>query len=301
MKHTFPGALVPLLLLAACGGGSSSGGVNANVAGVDSASAATAMYGQDFVITLKGRNLDKEMSVAVSGCAGFARSAAEPYVSTPETAYYVCTQAQLGEHKVVFSRPGDGLTLATVNYTVPLPQVTLTLGNGAGVQGSVVITLEARQAPVTVDNFLAYVKSGFYVDTVFHRVVPGFIVQGGGYAQPLVAGGTLPTPKATGGAIALEDNVGLSNLKWTVAMARTSSPNSATSQFFVNLADNTPLDRSGSTRGYAVFGSISSGTELITSMVAAPCASWPAFFSGDSSSACLPSPNVVITAAAQTR
>ncbi|MBL8307055.1 MAG: peptidylprolyl isomerase [Rubrivivax sp.] len=298
MKHLL--AIAPLALLAACGGGGG-GGVNPNVAGVDSASAATAMYGQDFVITLKGRNLDKDIAASATGCSALARSASEPYVSTADTAYYICSQAQLGEHQAVFGRPADGVTLATVPYTVPLPQVTLSLSNGAGVQGQVVLTLEARQVPTTVNNFLAYVKSGFYVDTVFHRVVPDFVVQGGGYAQPLVAGGTLPTLKPAEAPIPLEDNAGLSNLKWTVAMARTNVLASANSQFFVNLADNTFLDRSGTQRGYAVFGTVSGGTELISAMVAAPCASWPAFFAGDSASACLPSPNVVITAAAQTR
>ena len=253
-------------LLAACGGGGGSGGVNPNVAGVDTATAAAAMYGQDFVITLKGRNLDKDIAAVASGCSALTRSAAEPIVSTAETAYYLCTQAQLGEHRAVFARPGDGVTLATVPYTVPLPQVTLTLGNGAGVQGQVVITLEARQAPVTVNNFLAYVKSGFYVDTVFHRLVPDFIVQGGGYAQPLVAGGTLPTLKTANAPIALEDNAGLSNLKWTVAMARTNDPHSATAQFFINVADNTFLNHttpSAQGWGYAVFGKVVAGTDVV--------------------------------------
>ena len=153
--------------------------------------------------------------------------------------------------------------------------------------------------PVTVDNFLAYVRSGFYVGTVFHRVVPGFVVQGGGYAQPLAVGDTLPTVKTPGDPIALEDNAGLSNLQWTVAMARTQVLNSANSQFFVNLVDNSFLDRSGSSRGYAVFGKLTAGTDFVTAMVAAPCSAWPAFFGNTST--CLPVPNLVITAASQTR
>jgi peptidyl-prolyl cis-trans isomerase A (cyclophilin A) len=146
------------------------------------------------------------------------------------------------------------------------------------------------------------VKTGFYVDTVFHRLVTDFIVQGGGYAKTLVAGdATLPTLKTVNAPIVLEDNAGLSNLKGTIAMARTGAPNSATSQFFFNLVDNTFLDRQGSTRGYAVFGSITAGTDVLAAIASAPCAPWPAFFGSGDSSACLPSPNLVVTAAVQTR
>lgn len=293
-------ALALALVLAGCGSGDGDG-INPGVAGVDTATAGVAMHGQDVVITLKGRNLDKPVSVAAStgACTALARSAAEPWVSTPETAYYVCTRTQVGEHRALFIRPSDGVLLGDVAFTVPQPQVTLTVDNGAGVQGQLVLTLEATLVPVTVDNFLAYVRSGFYVGTVFHRVVPGFVVQGGGYAQPLAVGDTLPTVKTPGDPIALEDNAGLSNLQWTVAMARTQVLNSANSQFFVNLVDNSFLDRSGSSRGYAVFGKLTAGTDFVTAMVAAPCSAWPAFFGNTST--CLPVPNLVITAASQTR
>ena len=162
-------ALALALVLAGCGSGDGDG-INPGVA----------MHGQDVVITLKGRNLDKPVSVAAStgACTALARSAAEPWVSTPETAYYVCTRTQVGEHRALFIRPSDGVLLGDVAFTVPQPQVTLTVDNGAGVQGQLVLTLEATLVPVTVDNFLAYVRSGFYVGTVFHRVVPGFVVQG---------------------------------------------------------------------------------------------------------------------------
>lgn len=176
------------------------------------------------------------------------------------------------------------------------PQVTLQVSNGAGVSGNLVITLARDRAPATVANFLAYVNAGFYDGTVFHRHAPNFVLQGGGYAGPLVAGGAVPTPKATNPPVALEVGRGLSNLRFTVAMARTSEPTSATSQFFINLVDNPALDTSAG--GYAVFGVVSSGTAVLSAMVAANCTPWPGFlFTGE----CLPSPNITIVRATRTR
>jgi peptidyl-prolyl cis-trans isomerase A (cyclophilin A) len=182
--------------------------------------------------------------------------------------------------------------------TVPDPQVTLGIGNGSSSLGNVVITLTPNQTPITVNNFLDYVRSGFYVGTVFHRNSPGFVIQGGGYAAPLAPTDSAPTVKTPNATIVLEDNAGLSNVQWTVAMARTNAPNSATSQFFVNLVDNLFLDRTATARGYAVFGTVTAGTEVVTAMTAAPCVPYAALLpSGD----CLPQPNLIITSAAQTR
>jgi peptidyl-prolyl cis-trans isomerase A (cyclophilin A) len=150
-----------------------------------------------------------------------------------------------------------------------------------------------------VANFLAYVEKGYFNGSVFHRNVPGFVIQGGGYAGPLVAGGVVPTHKTTDAPIALEVGKGLSNLRNTLAMARTSALNSATSEFFINLVDNTSLDTASG--GYAVFGTITSGTEIVTAMQAAPCSAWPGFFGSGDSAACLPSPNITITTATKTR
>ena len=122
------------------------------------------------------------------------------------------------------------------------PQVTLVLKNGLGVDGSVVLTLNRAQAPQTVANFLAYVNSGFYNCTAIHRHAPSFVLQGGGYATPIQVGSTVPALKPAGAPIVLEDNNGLSNIRLSVAMARTNVANSATSQFFINLANNTNLD-----------------------------------------------------------
>jgi len=134
-------------------------------------------------------------------------------------------------------------------------------------KGEIVVELETVKAPITTANFLAYVKSGFYKDTIFHRVVPGFVAQGGGF----VTGGT-----AKAGAlapIALENQNGLSNLKYTIAMARTSSVDSATSQFYFNTVDNKSLDYSSAVagkNGYAVFGRIISGQATVDAINAEP-------------------------------
>jgi len=181
------------------------------------------------------------------------------------------------------------------------PQVTFAVTNGFGVSGTMVLTLNRTAAPVTVANFLQYVNSGFYNCTVFHRLVPGFVLQGGGFATPLTASGVaLGATKPTNAPIVLEDNNGLSNRRWTLAMARTGQPDTATSQFFINVVDNnTILDRTATTRGYAVFGTVTAGTEVVTAALAAPnCVSLASVF-GDTS--CLPTPNLTITAAIQTR
>ena len=174
---------------------------------------------------------------------------------------------------------------------MPQPQVTLAMSNGAGVNGSIVVTLDPTKAPITVDNFLSYVNSGFYDGTVIHRVVPGFVIQGGGYTA--ITPGVVPVPKTTNAPIVLE-GTGLSNVQWSVAMARGAAANSATSQFFVNLVNNSgTLDPSPVTAGYAVFGAITAGTSVVTAIVAAPCAPIAQF------SECVPGPNVVITSATQ--
>ncbi len=179
------------------------------------------------------------------------------------------------------------------------PQVTLTFRNGLGVEGSVVLTLNRTLAPLTVANFLSYVNSGFYNCTIIHRHSPGFVVQGGAYASPVSVGAaSLPVEKPVGAPITLEDNVGLSNTRLTIAMARTSAPDSATSQYFINLANNSALDRTSTTRGYAVFGAVTSGAAVVDAMAAAPCTFWSALvFAGE----CVPNPNVVLMSAAQTR
>jgi peptidyl-prolyl cis-trans isomerase A (cyclophilin A) len=124
-------------------------------------------------------------------------------------------------------------------------------------KGDFVVELDDVKAPKTVDNFLNYVKSGFYSGTIFHRVINGFMIQGGGFTKDM-------QQKTTRPPIEIESKNGLKNNKYTIAMARTNDPNSATSQFFVNVKDNAMLDypsRDGF--GYTVFGKVISGMATI--------------------------------------
>lgn len=132
--------------------------------------------------------------------------------------------------------------------------------------GEIMIELFPEQAPVTVQNFLDYVESGFYAGTAFHRVIPGFVIQGGGLDQNM-------QPKPGNPPIVNEADNGLKNETGTLSMARTNDPNSATSQFFINLADNAFLDFTAKTPqgwGYAVFAKVTAGMEVVNSIAAVP-------------------------------
>ena len=121
------------------------------------------------------------------------------------------------------------------------------------------VELNEAAAPKTCENFLSYVRSGFYNGTIFHRVISGFMIQGGGFEPGL-------KQKQTKAPIENEANNGLKNDKYTIAMARTNEPHSATSQFFINVADNDFLNHTSPTSrgwGYAVFGKVVSGTDVI--------------------------------------
>ena len=125
--------------------------------------------------------------------------------------------------------------------------------------GSITIEVDDDKAPLSAANFLAYVNKGHYDGTVFHRVIKGFMLQGGGFDSAM-------KQKATDAQIRNEANNGLKNLRYTLAMARTSDPHSASSQFFINTVDNAFLDHTSETSqgwGYAVFGRVTSGTEVV--------------------------------------
>ncbi len=123
--------------------------------------------------------------------------------------------------------------------------------------GKITIELDAAKAPKTVENFLNYVKSGHYDGTIFHRVINGFMIQGGGYTAK-------GDEKPTRAPIAIESSNGLKNRQYTIAMARTSDPNSATAQFFINTNNNRFLDYPGQDGwGYAVFGKVIKGSEVV--------------------------------------
>lgn len=131
-------------------------------------------------------------------------------------------------------------------------------------KGELVIELDDDKAPVSVANFLKYVESGFYDGTVFHRVIAGFVVQGGGFVEDFNKPSVQAFPPITNEA----DN-GLKNVQYSLSMARTNDPESATSQFFINLSDNDALDHSEKTDagwGYAVFARVVEGQEIVDAM-----------------------------------
>ena len=165
----------------------------------------------------------------------------------------------------------------------PAPQVLMHT-----TQGDITLELFPDKAPKSVANFLQYVRDGFYDGTVLHRVIPGYLVQGGLYTREL-------QPKRTRPAVASEADNGLSNLRGTLVVARGADVNSGTAQFFVNLVDNRRLDfvgnQSGLTWGYAVFGKVVKGMDVVDRIAALPTrAQGP--FAGD-----VPTPLVVITQA----
>ena len=145
------------------------------------------------------------------------------------------------------------------------PQVELHIAG----QGVITIELDAEKAPKSAENFLAYVNKGYYNNTIFHRVIPGFMVQGGGFEPGM-------TQKDSDAPIENEAKNGLKNTKYTLAMARTSDPHSASAQFFINVADNGFLNHTAPSAqgwGYAVFGKVIKGKPLLNnaaSMAASP-------------------------------
>jgi len=123
--------------------------------------------------------------------------------------------------------------------------------------GQITLELDADKAPKTVENFLSYVKSGHYDGTIFHRVIDGFMIQGGGFSPDM-------RQKPTEDNVENEANNGLTNDRYTIAMARTSDPHSASAQFFINVSDNDFLNYPGSDGwGYCVFGKVTSGAEVV--------------------------------------
>ena len=169
------------------------------------------------------------------------------------------------------SKPAAKPAEASATEPAAAPQVTFKTS-----LGEFTVELYPDKAPKTVDNFLEYVNSGFYDGTVFHRVVDNFMVQGGGFTQDLKHKPTRP-------AIPNEANNGLSNVRGSLAMARTMDPQSATAQFFINVVDNPRIDFSGDqnsqTWGYCVFGKVISGMDVIDKIKALPTGAMGPFLS----------------------
>jgi len=239
-------------LLAACGGGG--GGATENRVASVTAVTADTLPSYDAVTTFSvaGANLDLGVTASATGCTGPAVVAG----GTATAIKVTCTPSRDGEITLSLSTT-TGTLLKSTSFNVPKPQVRMTTS-----AGTVLIELEPAKAPITVKNFLAYVQEGFYVNTVFHRIISTFMAQGGGFNF----GTTYTAKPATRPAIVLERTTatGLSNTAKTIAMARTSAPDSATSQFFINLVDNAFLNAQGSAdgNGYAVFGTVVTTTDV---------------------------------------
>lgn len=153
--------------------------------------------------------------------------------------------------------------LSQVAFAGPKVEFKTTMGNFT-------VELDDVKAPKTTANFLNYVKSGFYNGTIFHRVIDGFMIQGGGFTPDLVQ-------KPTNSPVVSEAQNGLKNNKYTIAMARTSDPDSATSQFFINVNDNAALDYPNAMgNGYTVFGKVISGSQTIDAIRKIPTMVAPA-------------------------
>ena len=228
-----------LVLLSACGGGS---GPDLSVA------AEGVSYSQKASLTLAGNDLPRVGKVTVSKCSGLAVDA----TSTTTQKTLTCTVNGTGPLQVDL-KDADGNVLFTKTFVVPEPRVSMTTS-----LGTLVVELNPTAAPVTVNNFLAYVSAGFYTNTLIHRVVPGFVAQGGLLTTAPAVQTGLRDP------IALESQNGLSNTRGSIGMARTSVPNSATSQYYFNLVDNTGLNYVSATQpGYAVFGKVVQGLDVM--------------------------------------
>ena len=241
-----------LLLLTACGGGGE--GVKPAVSQLQ---ATTLRYGQAAVVQVAGKYMRSDMVADTGSCLAPAFRAD----STPDLAVLTCQVTATGPLPVTI-RAANGELLHSATLTVPLPQVLLVTS-----KGSIELELNPVAAPVTVNNFLGYVNRGYYRNSLFHRVIPGFVVQGGGYTAGLIKKEGQLAP------IALESNKGLINTRGTLAMARTTEPNSATAEFFVNVVDNPSLDyESASSPGYAVFGKVTSGIDVVDAIAVLPTA-----------------------------
>lgn len=168
------------------------------------------------------------------------------------SASFSFSEKQVTKAKSKKKASSKAITEEVVKRPNPVYQVETTMGNFT-------IELFANEAPETVANFVGYIKEGFYDDTIFHRIVPGFVIQGGGFDEKLAK-------KKTKKPIKNESSEKLTNTKGTLSMARLKSPDTATSQFFINLQDNTSLNKNAVHPGYAVFGRVTEGMHIIERM-----------------------------------
>lgn len=228
-------------------------GVLPTVSGV-SASVLPLKYLAPTLFRVTGANLDTNISFAASNCAGIVEQAGGTAISRS----FACSPNATGKvsFKVLAS---DGSVVWGVEATIAQPQVKL-----ATSMGDIVVQLDPAKTPATVANFLQYARDGFYNGLIFHRVESDFVIQGGGFNSALAQKTTRPP-------VALESLTGLSNVRGTIAMARTDAADSATSQFFINLVDNLFLNYASAARpGYAAFGTVVQGLDVVDLIRAVP-------------------------------
>ncbi|WP_394779286.1 peptidylprolyl isomerase [Undibacterium sp.] len=253
-------AVAAAALLAGCGGGGSGSTVTGPLASVLSIKTDQIVYRKNMQLTVTGQNLTKGITVFNFGCTGMT----EVGTATDTQRVFTCKMIAVGT-VVLKITAADNSTIYSGVLTIPAPaqqpQVTM-----ATSMGTIVMQLDPTKAPISVDNFLDYVETNYYPNTIFHRVVSNFVIQGGGYTQSL----TVPTT-ALFAPIVLESGNGLKNVRGSVAMARTDVLTSTTSQFFINTINNTSLDATNAgANGYAVFGTVTSGMDVVDKISAVP-------------------------------
>ena len=286
--------VVSLATLSACGGNGNGGSDTPGTptATVTAMSASAPKYSGTATITINGTGLDSTLAVSSPICTSVALQAG----GTTTTATYKCTVSGGITGAVVVK--SNGTQVGTTTLTVPQPVIRMMVNNGLSAVGNIDITLAADKAPKTVDNFLHYVNTGFYDNTIFHRVVTGFIMQGGGYTAQVTNLSTAALKTGLFAPIAVE-STGLSNVSGTLSMANANTSSNTvttTSQFFFNLGNNAFLDG-----GYPVFGTITAGTSVVSAIVTASTTSPSSCVANQAANTtdCLPIPNVVITSATQ--
>lgn len=248
IKKSSPWILITLLslLLVACSGGGQDPSPVVSEVQVDQL-----RYGQTSTFKLLGVNLKQDFQVSITQCMNLqvlpGGTDLEQHVS--------CRPNKVGTLEVT-PKTMQGVAMLVQAFEIPNPQVKMSTNFG-----DLWIELNPDAAPVTVDNFLKYVNANFYNATVFHRLIPQFVIQGGWLNSEM-----FEKPGASG-SIVLESNSGLKNTRGSIAMARGSNPNSATTQFYFNLVDNPKLDyQNEGSPGYAVFGKIVNGLGVLDIM-----------------------------------
>jgi len=248
IKKISPWILITLLslLLVACSGGGQDPSPVVSEVQVDQL-----RYGQTSTFKLLGVNLKQDFQVSITQCMNLqvlpGGTDLEQHVS--------CRPNKVGTLEVT-PKTMQGVAMLVQAFEIPNPQVKMSTNFG-----DLWIELNPDAAPVTVDNFLKYVNANFYNATVFHRLIPQFVIQGGWLNSEM-----FEKPGASG-SIVLESNSGLKNTRGSIAMARGSIPNSATTQFYFNLVDNPKLDyQNEGSPGYAVFGKIVNGLGVLDIM-----------------------------------